>query len=351
MEDRTPPAVDAPTGRPARIVFFGSGTFALTLLDALLADPATALVAIVSTPDRPAGRDALRKPTPVAARARAVGADLRQPATLRDDAAVAMLRDLAPDVAVVADYGRIVPEVLLGIPRRGFLNVHPSLLPRHRGATPVPATVAAGDAETGVTVIAMDAGVDTGPIVAMARRALDGAESAPDLEAVLARDAAALLSATLGPWLDGALASVPQPADGATVTRPLRREDGRLDPAEPAAVLERRVRAHRPWPGSFVEVPQGRLIVLEAALAGEAGEAARAATRAGTSGWPTPADVPAGTIVADDDGIALATSAGLLRLGRVQLAGGRPMTGAELRRGRPAVVGASVRAPVRESTR
>jgi methionyl-tRNA formyltransferase len=348
VDGPNPPAVDAPTGRPARIVFFGSGTFALVLLDALLADPATAPVAIVSTPDRPAGRDGIPAPTAVTARARAVGVDLRQPATLRDDAAAAMLRDLAPDVAVVADYGRIVPEVLLGIPRRGFLNVHPSLLPRHRGATPVPATVAAGDAETGVTVIAMDAGVDTGPIVAVTRRTLDGAESAPDLEAELACDGAALLGATLGPWLDGALASVPQAAEGATVTRTLRREDGRLDPAEPAAVLERRVRAHRPWPGSFVEIPQGRLIVLEASLGDAGGDGASGTAGAGASTRPSP---PTGTIVADGDGIALATSAGLLRLRRVQLAGGRQMSGAELRRGRPAVVGASVRPPVRESTR
>jgi methionyl-tRNA formyltransferase len=348
VDGRNPPAAGAPSRRPARIVFFGSGTFALTLLDALLADQATVPVAVVSTPDRPAGRDGVPTPTPVAARAREIGADLRQPATLRDDAATAMLRGLAPDVAVVADYGRIVPEVLLGIPRRGFLNVHPSLLPRHRGATPIPATVAAGDAETGVTLIAMDAGVDTGPIVAVTRRTLGGTESAPDLEAALARDGAALLAATLGPWLDGSLIAVAQAAEGATVTRTLRREDGRLDPAEPAAVLERRVRAHRPWPGSFVEVPAGRLIVLEAATAREAGDGAPGAEEAGASAR---VGAPVGTIVPDGDGIALATSEGLLRLARVQLAGGRPMTGAELRRGRPAVVGASVGHTVRESTR
>ena len=338
-----PAAPRSPRAGP-RIVFFGSGAFALTLLDALLADPDTAPVAIVSTPDRPAGRDGVPTPTPVAARARAVGADLRQPPTLRDGAAAAMLRDLDPDLAIVADYGRIVPEDLLGIPRRGFLNVHPSLLPRHRGATPVPATIAAGDRETGVTVIAMDAGVDTGPIVAVSRRPLTGTETAPDLEAALARDGAALLKGTLHAWLDGSVAAVPQPVAGATMTRMLRREDGRLDPAVGAAALERHVRAHRPWPGSFVEIPQGRLIVLEA----EVGAAAPPGR--GTEGLP-PRDHASGAVVADGDGIALATPDGLLRLVRVQLAGGRPMTGTELRRGRPAVVGAPVRPPVRESPR
>jgi methionyl-tRNA formyltransferase len=273
-----------------------------------------------------------------------VGADLRQPPTLRDGAAATMLRDLDADVAVVADYGRIVPQDLLAIPRRGFLNVHPSLLPRHRGATPVAATIAAGDRETGVTVIAMDAGVDTGPIVAVSHRPLGGTESAPDLETALARDGAALLAATLPAWVDGSAVSVPQPAGGATVTRTLRREDGRLDPRDGAVALERRVRAHRPWPGSFVEIPQGRLIVVEAAV----GAAPSSVSR--TDGLLLGDDAPA-TIVADGDGIALATSDGLLRLIRVQLAGGRPMTGAELRRGHPAVVGAPVRSAVRESPR
>ncbi|MCU0504963.1 MAG: methionyl-tRNA formyltransferase [Chloroflexi bacterium] len=348
MDNRGPHPTGATPPRP-RIVFFGSGTFALTLLDALLADPATSPVAIVSTPDRPAGRDGTPTPTPVAARARAVGADLRQPGTLRDAAAVATLRDLAPDVAVVADYGRIVPETLLAVPRRGFLNVHPSLLPRHRGATPVPATIAAGDAESGVTIIAMDAGVDTGPIVATAHRPLDGTESAPELEEALARDGAVLLATTLGRWIDGTAAAVPQPGDGATVSRTLRREDGRLDPGEAAATLERRVRALRPWPGSFVEVPQGRLIVLDASVP-DAARLGGGPHGAGATVTAAPSEVP-GTIVADGDGIALVTADGLLRLRRVQLAGGRPITGAELRRGRPGIVGAAVRPAVRESGR
>ncbi len=325
------------TARPARIVFFGSGPFAATLLDRLLADPATRPVAVVSTPDRPSGRDGIPTATPVAARARGAGLDLRQPATLRDTAAVAMLRDLDPDLAVVADYGRIVPATLLDIPRRGFLNVHPSLLPRHRGATPVPAAIAAGDRETGVTVIAMDAGVDTGPIVAVTRRPLDGTESTPDLEAALATDGVALLAATLGPWLREEIDAVPQSDDGATSTRPLRREDGRLDPTQPAIVLERRIRALRPWPGSFVEVPSGRLIVHDGAAA--------------TPGDTARPGVAVGSIVADGDGLALATSEGLLRLTRLQLAGGRVMSAAEMRRGRPALVGSTVRAAsgVRES--
>ena len=346
MDAAAPAGSDAaPPARP-RIVFFGSGAFALAVLDALLADPATVPVAIVSTPDRPAGRAATLTPTPVAARARESGADLRQPATLRDAAAVAMLAGLSPDLGVVADYGCIVPAALLAIPRRGFLNVHPSLLPRHRGAVPIPATIAEGDAETGVTVISMDAGVDTGPIVAVSRRSLDGTEDAPGLEAVLAAEGAALLRATLAPWLAGALPATPQPEAGATVTRTLRREDGRLDPAEPAIVLARRVRALRPWPGTFVETAAGRLVVLEAATLDPTPRPGPAEAGAGAAGGQT---VEPGTIVADGDGLALVTAQGALRLLRVQLAGGRAMSSAELRRGRPALVDSRVAAHVRES--
>jgi methionyl-tRNA formyltransferase len=323
-----------PPGRadgPVRAVLFGSGAFAVPILDALRAMSGIDLVAVVSTPDRPAGRAGALTPTPVAARARAADLPVLQPASLRASDAAAMLADLRPAVAVLADYGRIVPDALLSIPPAGFLNLHPSLLPRHRGATPIPATIAAGDAETGVTLFRMDAGMDTGPIVAATRRDLDGTETAPALEDALAVDAARLLVATLPGWMAGEVAAEPQPETGATLTRPLRREDGRLDLSLGAVALDRLVRAHLGWPGSFVETALGRLIVTRA----EAG--------------PTdPADRP-GMIVDDGDGLALATAAGRLRLLDVRLAGTRPMSGAELRRGRPALVGSVVRPGVGES--
>ena len=331
MTGGSPPARPDRARGPANVVFFGSGAFALPLLDALVALPGVDLVAVVSTPDRPAGRDAVPTPTPVAGRAREVGLPLLQPRSLRVPEAARALAALHPIVVVLADYGRIVPEALLAVPAAGFLNLHPSLLPRHRGATPIPAAIAAGDPETGVTLFRMDAGMDTGPMVATTRRALDGTETGPLLEAVLAADAAALLAAMLPGWLAGELSAIPQPEAGTTITRPLRREDGRLDPALGADALERLVRAHLPWPGSFVETPLGRLIVTRAAV-----------------GPAEAADVAA-TIVADGDGVALATHDGRLRLLDVRLAGARPMTAAELRRGRPALVGSTVVPAVGES--
>ena len=301
---------------PARIVFLGSGDFAVPILEALLAAPWAAVVGVVSGPDRPAGRGRSSRPTAVAARAGSEGLRLLRPERLREPSVVSAIGDLRPDVGVLADYGRLVPPEILAIPPRGILNVHPSILPRHRGATPIPATILAGDREAGVSVMAMDAGLDTGPIVAIERWPLDGAETAPDLEAEAARRGAALVTRVLPDWLAGRLTATPQPVDGVTLTRLARRDDGRLDPTRSAAELERAVRAWLPWPGSFVDLPDGRLVVLEAAVVPS-----------------EPGDRP-GTLVTDGDGLALATIDGRLRLRRVRPAGGREMTSGEYRRGR-----------------
>ena len=194
------------------------------------------------------------------------------------------------------------------------------------GSTPIPAAILAGDHETGVTLMRMDEGLDTGPIVAQSRVPLDGTETAPVLEDRLMLVADSLLEARLGPWLRRSIAPIAQATEGASLTRPLRREDGRLDPTHPAVELERQVRAYVPWPGSFVETDLlGRLIVEGASVAGsEAGDRM-------------------GRLVADGDGLALTTSDGRLRLVRVRVAGRKPMTAAELRRGAPGLVGSPVR--------
>jgi methionyl-tRNA formyltransferase len=310
-----------------RAVFFGSGLFAVPILEALATAPEVTIVGVVSTPPRPAGRRAVPTETPVAGVAAGLGCPVLVPERLRDAAAVAAIAGLAPAVGILSDYGRIVPQAMLDLPAHGILNLHPSLLPRHRGASPIPATIVAGDPETGVTLFRMDAGMDTGPIVAVERVALWGDEDAPGLESRLAGVAAGLLRRSLGPWLRGELAAVPQPEAGATVTRLLGREDGRLDPRLPAAALERRVRAYRPWPGTWLTTTAGRLAVLRAAL-GNGAEATGA--RHG---------VAPGTIVADGPGLAVVAGDGrLLRLLEVQPAGGRAMDGAAFRRGRPGIV-------------
>jgi methionyl-tRNA formyltransferase len=311
---------------PVRTVFLGSGRFAQPILGRLAAHPSVDVVAVVTAPPRPVGRRQVETATPVESTARELGLAVHAPERLRDPAAVADVLALEPELLVLADYGQIVPAALLDLPH-GALNLHPSLLPRHRGATPIPAAILAGDAETGVSLMRMDAGLDTGPLVAQEHVSLAGDETTPALEARLAIVAAGLLARSLDPWLDGHLEAVAQAEAGATLTRPLRREDGRLDPATPAVQLERQVRAHLPWPGSFLEVDGERLVVLTARVA------------------PTEPDDAPGTIVPDPLGLALATADGRLILDEVQPAGGRPMTGDAWLRGRPAILGAQIAPP------
>lgn len=299
-----------------RTVFLGSGTFGAPALRRLAAHPRVELVGVVSAPPRPVGRHAVPTPTPIAALADELRiSPLLTPERLRAPDAMAAVLALEPGLAVLADYGQLVPPPLLDL-EHGALNLHPSSLPRFRGASPVPATIAAGDADTAVTLMRMDAGLDTGPIVAQARLPLTGRETAPGLEARLAELAADLLDRSLAGWLDGTVAAVPQRVGEATLTRPLRRADGLLDPDRPAAELERLVRAYQPWPGTFAQLDGERLVVTAARVA------------AGV-----PGDVP-GSLVREGAEPALATADGRLVLERVTPPGRRPMPGADWLRGR-----------------
>jgi methionyl-tRNA formyltransferase len=301
----------------ARTIFLGTGAFAVPVVEALAGHRLVELIAVVTAPHREDARGRPIEP-PVAAWATVNGIPTFRPARLRTPAAVEHIRDHAPDLLVLADYGQIVPEELLELPAHGALNLHPSLLPRYRGATPIPAAILAGDEETGVTLMRMDSGLDTGPIVAQERVPIDPGETAPQLEARLAGLAAGVLTRDLEAWLTGALAASPQPDVGVSQTRSLRREDGRLDPGKIAAELERQVRAYQPWPGSFIEVGATRLVVWQAHPVSMDG----AGVKVGDL-YRTP-----------DGGISLRVSDGGLQLDEVQPAGGKRMTGAELVRGR-----------------
>ena len=308
----------------ARTIFLGSGSFAVPILNALLEDPAVELVGIVTAPDRAAGRRRTLLPTPVALRARALWVPLLQPGRLRDPEVIAEVAALRPELGVLADYGQIVPPALLDLPAHGILNVHPSLLPRHRGASPIQATIAAGDERAGVTIMHMDEGLDTGPIVAIADWPTSGKETAPELEKRAANEGATLLTATLGEWLQGEIRPQPQAAEGVTLTRRLRRGDATLDPERGVRELERQVRAQLPWPGSSVETAAGRLTVHRASVA------------------PSASGDQTGTLVAEGDGLALATTDGRLVLDEVQLPGRRQLPGAELLRGQRELIGTRV---------
>jgi methionyl-tRNA formyltransferase len=302
-----------------RTVFLGSGAFAVPTFRALAGHPLVDLVAVVSAPPRPAGRKADLRPTPVA-QAVPDGVPLLIPERLRAPESLAEIGARRPELVVLADYGQIVPAPLLEL-EHGALNLHPSLLPRHRGASPVQATILAGDRETGVTLMRMDPGLDTGDVIAVERLALAGDERAPELERRLASLAADLLARSLEPWLAGDLRPHPQPVEGATLTRPLRREDGRLDPARSATELERQVRAYDPWPGTFVETTEGRLAILDAEVRTE--------------------DDP-GPGIGRFDATGLGTSDGTLRLRVVQPASGGRMSWDAFRRGHPGIVGSAV---------
>ncbi len=321
------PAPGTTGNGPVRTIFFGSGPFAVPILEAVAADARLRLVAVVTGPDRPAGRGQALRRTPVAERAAALDVPLLQPERLRAPEAVTDVQRRRPDLGILADYGQIVPREILELPALGILNIHPSLLPRHRGAAPIQATIAEGDGRAGVSIIEMDEGVDTGPIVTATGWALTGRERAPDLEARAARVGAELLIRALGSWLDRTAAIEAQEAARASATRPLRREDGRLDPRRSAEVLERHVRAYDPWPGAFFEVDEGRILVHEASAA--------------PSG---PRDIP-GHLVEHDGRLALATHNGRLVLERAQGEGRGVAAGQDFLRGHRRLIGRRVTAP------
>ena len=286
---------------------------------ALAANPLVRVVGVVTATaaSRPGGgRRARRRRSTRAARALGLRPVLTPP-RLRHPDAIAAILALRPDLAVLADYGQIVPPPLLDLPH-GALNLHPSALPRFRGASPIPATILAGDREAAVTLMRMDAG----PRHGADRRAAAGRRSTarrrrrrsrPRLAAL----GAELLAESLPGWLDGSLRAVPQADEGVVLTRPLRREDGRLDAARPAAELERAVRAYAPWPGTFLELGGERLVVDEAA-----------------SRRPQPGDT-AGELVRERARLpALATADGRLVLRTVTPAGTRAMPGEDWLRGR-----------------
>lgn len=292
----------------ARIVFMGTPEFAATILEGLVAHHH--VVAAVTQPDQRGGRG--RKallPPPVKVTAMAHGVPVMQPRSLRRESAVAVLRELRPDVIVVAAFGQILRPAVLALPPHGCLNVHASLLPRHRGAAPVAAAILVGDAETGVTIMLMDEGVDTGAILAQRAVRIAPTDTTGTLTARLAVMGRDLLLETLPRWLAGEIAPQPQDEARATYAPPLAREDGCIDWRRPAVEIARMVRAFDPWPGAYTMMGGNVLKIIQArSLPGWRGEA-----------------VP-GTVVRVPEGLAVATGEGALLLESVQPAGKRPMT-------------------------
>ncbi|HET9494356.1 MAG TPA: methionyl-tRNA formyltransferase [Chloroflexia bacterium] len=319
------------------VVFMGTPEFAVPSLRALAEGPY--MVTVVTQPDRPTGRGARVTPPPVKVAAEELGLQIIQPASLRDPAFRERMAALAPDVTVLVAYGEYVAPALLDLPRRGSINLHPSLLPRWRGSTPIQSAILAGDSETGVSIIRMDRGLDTGPIIAQRATPIGPEETHPALSARLAAMGAELLAEVLPLWLRGEVEAVPQPEQGATLTRTLSKEDGLLDWTMGAEELARRVRALQPWPGTYTYWGDRMIKVLSA----------RPAEGDGTKAQP------GAVVVLPGEGrgqrVVVQAGEGLLELRQVQLAGKAPIEARALLSGYPQIAGSVLGPPAASSTR
>lgn len=250
-------------GLRLRLAFLGSPDFAVPVLRALI-DAGHDVACVYAQPPRPAGRGKRERPTAVQAAAEAAGIAVRTPRSLRGPDDQAAFAALGLDAAVVVAYGLILPQPILDAPRLGCINVHASLLPRWRGAAPIQRAIAAGDPETGVTIMQMDAGLDTGPMLLRRSVPIEPDTTGAGLHDALAAIGAELILPALAGLATGALVPEPQPDDGAVYAKKLERDEGRLDFARPAAELERLVRAFDPWPGAYFELGGERIKVLAA---------------------------------------------------------------------------------------
>jgi methionyl-tRNA formyltransferase len=302
-----------------RVVFMGSPEFAVPTLRALL--DAEEVVAVVAQPDKPSGRGQKTVAPPVATLARERGVELLQPARARDPVFLARLQELAPDVAVVVAYGKILPQAVLDVPRHGCLNVHGSLLPRYRGAAPVQWAILNGDTETGVTIMRLDAGMDTGPMLLWRKVSIDPDETAGHLMTRLAGIGAELMLVTLGRLQGGALVETPQDHARATLAPMLEKSAGVLDLARPAAEVKNRVRGVDPWPGAQTLLEGEVLKVWGARVVSGSGP-------------------PGRVLGADRDGVVVACGEGAVSFAELQLPGRKRLPAAAFIAGRPIAPGA-----------
>jgi methionyl-tRNA formyltransferase len=306
----------------------GTPDFAVPALAALIAASAGGeyeLVAIVTQPDRPSGRGKQITASPVKQVAQRAGLKVLQPETLKVEAVVAELAALQPDVIVVAAFGQILRKNVLTLPPHGCINIHASLLPRWRGAAPVAAAIRAGDTETGVTLMLMDEGLDTGPMLACRTVPITPGHTGGTLMAELAQVGATLLLETLPGWLAGQITPQPQDHRLATLAPRLKKEQGAIDWSQPAVEIERQVRAFDPWPGTFTAGLRGPFKVLAVEVAPKI---------------PLPAQMESGTVFKYQGGVYVTTGQGAIRLISVQPAGKREMSAEAMLNGQPELWGA-----------
>jgi methionyl-tRNA formyltransferase len=298
------------------VAFFGTPTYAVPTLRMLAADPRFDLRMVVTQPDRKAGRGHQLVAPPVKVVAGELGLPLMQPPSLRDEDARDQLRALEADLFVVAAYGLIFSRPILDLPDYGCLNLHASILPHYRGAAPIPAAILNGDAETGITLMMMERGLDTGPIVAVAKTPIEPTDTTETVTARLAEIGARLAADKIPDLIAGRIECYPQPAE-ATAVRPLTKADGQIDWRQPAAHIERQVRAMWPWPRAWTQVGDRQLQIHAASVV------------------PGSASVKPGTVAIVDSKPAFHCGDGrCLIIETAQLAGGKPQPGHALINGR-----------------
>jgi methionyl-tRNA formyltransferase len=306
-----------------KIIFMGTAELSCASLERLAREPHVQIAAVVTQPDKPQGRDLKLQPPPVKVLAQKFNLPVLQPPKAREENFISQLRALQPDLIAVVAYGHILPPAILDLPRFGCLNVHTSLLPKYRGAAPIQWAIANGETETGVTVMKMDAGMDTGPILTQKRTPISPEDDSATLHHRLAQLGAELLLETIPDYVSGKIQPKPQP-EGATHAAKIKKEDGQLDWKLPAQTILNRLRAFMPWPGAFTFLKSGPkqslLKIWKAEVAQKSGE-------------------PGEILSADANGIAIACGKDALNILELQREGGRRMNAAEFLTGHPLKAG------------
>jgi methionyl-tRNA formyltransferase len=307
-----------------RIIFMGTAELACASLEALTRRADFAVAAVVTQPDRPKGRALHLQPSPVKEVALRLQLPVLQPERARKPEFVEALHALRPDLIVVAAYGQILPQAILDLPGFGCLNVHTSLLPKYRGAAPIQWAILEGESETGVTIMKMDAGLDTGDILTQERTAIRAEDDSQTLHDRLAQIGATLLIPTIQDFVAGKIISQPQPTEGVSYARKITKEDGRLDWSQPANILWNRIRAFTPWPGAFTHLPAQPtphlLKIWQAEAADGSGE-------------------PGRILHADKTGLTIACAVGALRVLQLQREGGKRLSVSDFLSGCPLKAG------------
>ena len=311
---------------PLRIIFMGTAELSCASLEKLVGEKYFSVVAVVTQPDKPKGRELKLTPSPVKILAEKLKLPVLQPLKARDEKFIAELRALTPDLIVVVAYGQILPPAILALPKFGCVNVHTSLLPKYRGAAPIQRAIADGEKETGVTIMQMDAGLDTGPVLTLRRTPITAADDSKILHDRLAQLGAELLAETLAGYVAGSIAPQPQPAEGATYAAKIKKEDGQIDWDSPAEKIFNRLRAFTPWPGAFTFLaaePKPLLLKI----------------------WrlePVEVSGVAGKVLsADKSGITIACGEKAVRILELQREGGKRLTAEQFLAGHPLKSGAT----------